>query len=102
MLIRCINRPFQDLVVGVWRKVGDEWEGTPERVAEINRAGYGVMAEAVEPTAETPAEQPAEPTAEVAEPTAETPETAPEPRAATTRAKGAAARRKPRKSAQEG
>lgn len=47
MLIRCINRPFQDLAEGVWREVGDEWEGTPERVAEINRAGYGVMAEAV-------------------------------------------------------
>lgn len=98
MLIRCINRPFQDLAENTWREVGDEWEGTPERVAEINSAGYGVMAEAVE----TPAEVVAEAPAEAVEPPEEPPETAPETRAATTRAKGAAARRKPRKSAQEG
>ena len=88
MLIRCINRPFQDLAENVWRKVGDEWEAAPERISEINRAGYGVMAEAVpeEPT-ETPAEA------------SETPE---EPRKGAAPKKGTATRRTARKSAQEG
>lgn len=48
MLIRCINRDFRDLKAEgrPLRRVGEEWEATPERLAEINRAGYGVMAEA--------------------------------------------------------
>ena len=50
MLIRCINRDFRDLKAEgrPMRKVGDEWEATPERLGEINRAGYGIMAEAVQ------------------------------------------------------
>ena len=50
MLIRCINTAFRDNKTNgrPWRAIGDTWEGTPERVAEINRAGYGVMAEAVQ------------------------------------------------------
>jgi hypothetical protein len=50
MLIRCINQDFRDLKADgrPLRKVGDEWEATAERVAEINRAGYGIMAEAVQ------------------------------------------------------
>ena len=62
MLIRCINRPFRDLVADgkPLRKVGDEWEATPERLAAINGAGYGVMAE---PADEEPSE-PSEPSEE--------------------------------------
>lgn len=84
MLIRC-TRAFRDLKTAgkPMRKVGEEWEATPERLAEINRAGYGVMAEAVE----TPAEPP---------------ETAHAARKAATPKKGAATRRTARKSAQEG
>lgn len=55
MLIRCINRPFRDLKAKCLRGIGDEWEADASRLAEINRAGYGVMAEAVE-GAGTPAE----------------------------------------------
>ena len=84
MLIRCVKE-FRDFASKgePLRKVGEEWEATPERLAEINRAGYGKMAEAVE----TPAEQP---------------ETAPAARKAATPKKGAATRRTTRKSAQEG
>lgn len=55
MLIRCINRGFRDLKADgrPLRKVGDEWEATAERVAEINRAGYGIMAEAVQDAPES-------------------------------------------------
>ena len=54
MLIRCINREFRDLKSKgkPVRKPGDEWEAPPERLAEINRGRYGVMAEPAEPGAE--------------------------------------------------
>lgn len=61
MRIRCINRPFRDLAEKEWREVGDEWEATPERLAAINSAGYGAMAEAVEPEPEVEPEQEPEP-----------------------------------------
>lgn len=82
MLIRC-TRAFRDLKTAgkPLRKVGEEWEADASRLDEINRAGYGVMAE----------EAPAEP-----------PETAPEPRKAATPKKGTATRRTARKTAQEG
>lgn len=58
MRIRCVKRPFVDLVENRWREVGDEWEASAERLADINSAGYGIMAEAVqeepEPAHETP------------------------------------------------
>lgn len=66
MRIRCINRRFRDLKAKgkPIREVGEEWEwADPSRVAEINSAGYGVMAEAVEDAPqgapEPGAEQPA-------------------------------------------
>ena len=63
MRIRCINRDFRDLKAKpkVMRRVGDEWEGTPERVAEINSAGYGVMAEAVPDARRAPERAPEAP-----------------------------------------
>lgn len=45
MLVRCVNRPFRDFEARTMRRVGDEWEATPERLAAINRAGYGIMVE---------------------------------------------------------
>ena len=65
MLIRCINRPFRDLVADgkPLRKVGDEWEATPERLAAINGAGYGKMAEPAEEEPSEPSE-PNEPSEE--------------------------------------
>lgn len=88
MRIRCINRPFQDLDANEWREVGDEWEATPERLADINRAGYGAMAEAVpEPVRETPAEPS---------------QTASSARKASAPKKGTGTRQRARKSAQEG
>ena len=49
MRIRCINRAFRDLSEDgkPLRRIGDEWEAPASRVAEINSAGYGVMAEEV-------------------------------------------------------
>lgn len=46
MAIRCI-KAFRDLKAKgrPMRRVGDVWEGDASRAAEINRAGYGVMAE---------------------------------------------------------
>ena len=44
MVIRCTVR-FLDLEAGVMRAPGDEWEATPERLAQINGAGYGRLAE---------------------------------------------------------
>lgn len=46
MAIRCIKE-FRDLKAEgrPVRRVGDVWEGGASRAAEINRAGYGVMAE---------------------------------------------------------
>lgn len=46
MLIRCI-RAFKDIEAGKLRDVGEEWEATAERLAAINGAGYGKLAEAV-------------------------------------------------------
>lgn len=46
MVIRCTVR-FLDLEAGVMRAPGDEWEATPERLAQINGAGYGRLAEEV-------------------------------------------------------
>lgn len=46
MLIRCI-RAFRDTEAGRLRDVGEEWEATAERLAAINGAGYGKLAEAV-------------------------------------------------------
>lgn len=46
MLIRCI-RAFKDFEAGRLRAVGEEWEATAERLAAINGAGYGKLAEAV-------------------------------------------------------
>ena len=84
MLIRCVKE-FRDFASkgNQLRKVGEEWEATASRLAEINSAGYGVMAEAVE----TPEEQP------------ETPSAA---KKAATAKKGTAQRSRARKSAQEG
>lgn len=56
MLIRCVNRPFLDREARAMRKVGDEWEATPERLRSINSAGYGIMAEIVPCAHETPQE----------------------------------------------
>lgn len=49
MLIRC-TRAFRDLKTAgkPMRAVGEEWEADASRLDEINRAGYGVMAEAVQ------------------------------------------------------
>lgn len=56
MRIRCIKAFRDNRTPGrPWREIGDEWEATPERLAAINRAGYGAMAEAVQEGAE-PAE----------------------------------------------
>ena len=48
MRIRC-TREFRDLSAEgkPLRRVGDEWEATASRLAEINSGRYGVMAEAV-------------------------------------------------------
>lgn len=46
MLIRC-TRAFRDIGAGRLREVGEEWEATAERLAAINGAGYGKLAEAV-------------------------------------------------------
>jgi len=48
MRIRC-TREFRDLSAKgkPLRRVGDEWEATASRLAEINSGRYGVMAEAV-------------------------------------------------------
>lgn len=46
MLIRC-TRAFRDIEAGRLRDVGEEWEATAERLAAINGAGYGKLAEAV-------------------------------------------------------
>ena len=46
MLVRC-TKAFRDLQARTWRNVGDTWEATPTRLAEINRTRYGVMAEEI-------------------------------------------------------
>ena len=91
MLIRC-TRAFRDLKAAgkPLRAVGEEWEADASRLDEINRAGYGVMAEAVEAHEEA------------VETPAGAAETAPAARKAATPKKGAATRRTARKSAQEG
>lgn len=49
MRLRCVNRAFRDLVTEgkPIRKVGEEWDAPASRLAEINSAGYGIMAEEV-------------------------------------------------------
>lgn len=64
MLIRCI-RAFIDIGAGRLRDVGEEWEATAERLAAINGAGYGKLAEAVK--AEPEPEKAEEPEPEKAE-----------------------------------
>ena len=44
MLAECVNRPFYDLKARTARNVGDRFECDEARLAEINSAGYGVMA----------------------------------------------------------
>lgn len=83
MRARCIKE-FRDFENGrSLRRVGDEFDVTPERLRKLNSTRYGKLAEAVE----TPAEPP---------------ETAPAARKAATPKKGAAGRRTARKSSQEG
>ena len=48
MLAECVNRPFLDKQANVMREVGDRFECTADRLAEINSAGYGQMAVEVE------------------------------------------------------
>ena len=83
MLIRC-TKGFNDLDAGKWRSIGEEWEADASRLAEINAAGYGAMAEEVRETAPEP------------------PETAQEPRKAATPKKGAATRRRAARAPQKG
>lgn len=64
MLIRCI-RAYKDIEAGRLRDVGEEWEATAERLAAINGAGYGKLAEAVK--AEPEPEKAEEPEPEKAE-----------------------------------
>ena len=68
MLIRC-TRAFKDTEAGRLREVGEEWEATAERLAAINGAGYGRLAEAVK--AEPEPERAEEPEPEKAEQTPE-------------------------------
>lgn len=42
-----VRRPFRDLKAGQMREVGETFDTTDERVAEINKAGYGTLVEAV-------------------------------------------------------
>lgn len=49
---------FDDYKCGVKRNVGDVWEADEERLAEINSAGFGIMAERVEPEPEEPKKRP--------------------------------------------
>lgn len=44
MLAECVNRRFRDLESGAVREIGDRFECTPARLAEINSAGYGQLA----------------------------------------------------------
>lgn len=46
MRARCVN-PFWDVAERVRREPGDEWECGGERLAAINAAGYGPLAEEV-------------------------------------------------------
>lgn len=48
MRIRAI-RTFDDLECGLTRSPGDVWEAGEARLSEINSAGWGDLAEAVEP-----------------------------------------------------
>lgn len=83
MRARC-TKEFRDFENGrSLRRVGEEFDVTPERLKKLNSTRYGKLAEAVE----TPAEQL---------------ETAPAERKAATPKKGAATRKTARKSAQEG
>lgn len=83
MRARCI-REFRDFENGrSLRRVGEEFDVTPERLKKLNSTRYGNLVEAVE----TPAE---------------TAETAPAARKTSTAKKGTANRRTARKSAQEG
>lgn len=36
---------FYDAVAGLWRERGDSFEASPERVADINGAGWGDLVE---------------------------------------------------------
>ena len=49
MLVRCTIE-FRDLKTPgkPMRRVGDEWDATPERLYELRRSRYGILAEAVE------------------------------------------------------
>lgn len=83
MRARCI-REFRDFENGrSLRRVGEEFDVTPERLRKLNSTRYGKLAEAVE----TPAEAA---------------ETAPAAKKATTAKKGTGTRKTARKSAQEG
>lgn len=42
-----VRRPFRDLKARQMREVGETFETTEERMAEINGAGYGTLVEAV-------------------------------------------------------
>lgn len=61
MKVRC-TRGFRDIVAGVFRNIGDEFEVDERRYAEINGAGYGQLVEPVpEAKRRTKAEKPVEP-----------------------------------------
>lgn len=53
MRARCIH-PFWDTAERAQRDHGDEWECDAERLAAINAAGYGPLAEAVPEAAPKP------------------------------------------------
>lgn len=59
MLTARVLREFNDEREGVLRKVGDLFTCSEDRLAEINSAGFGRMAEAVEeaPIWEDPVEE---------------------------------------------
>jgi hypothetical protein len=42
-----VRRPFRDLKAGQMREVGETFDTTEERIAEINGAGYGTLVETV-------------------------------------------------------
>ncbi len=87
MRIRCL-KGFNDLSEGKWRSPGDEWEAEPSRLAEVNAAGYGQLAEEVRETEPKTAPEP--------------PETEREPRSTSTAKKGTATRKRTARTAQRG
>lgn len=42
-----VQKPFRDIKAGQMREVGETFDTTEKRIAEINGAGYGTLVEAV-------------------------------------------------------